>query len=279
MPLFRRPDGKLAQDVPDYRRIMPYIMRSRTESVVFFKQEIDLAQTLPFIERWNAAAKDKRISVLHVFLYAAIRTLHERPRLNRFVSGGRIYERDGIWISFSAKKRLDDDSPIVVLKRKFDPSVSFGQMVDFLYQDIAEGRSQKKSHTDKEVSLFLKMPGPVLRLGVRIFRWLDAMNLLPGGFIRPDPMYVSLFAVNLGSIKIESAYHHLYEYGNCPIFAAIGRVKKVPVVKDDGSVGSTTVCEVKYTFDERVEDGLYCARALDHLRSQMENPDAWGDRT
>ena len=51
-------------------------------------------------------------------------------------------------------------------------------------------------------------------------RWLDSVNLLPGSFIHPDPMYASMFIANLGSVKLESAFHHLYEYGNIPLFAA-----------------------------------------------------------
>jgi len=49
MPLFRRPDGKLARGVPATRRIMPYMMRGRNESMVYFEQRIDLGKTLPFV--------------------------------------------------------------------------------------------------------------------------------------------------------------------------------------------------------------------------------------
>jgi hypothetical protein len=92
-------------------------------------------------------------------------------------------------------------------------------------------------------------------------------------------MYASMFVANLGSVKLESAFHHLYEYGNIPIFAALGRNKKVAVVNDDGSVGSKTICSVKYSFDERVEDGLYCAKTLDLLRGFIEDPAANGATT
>jgi pyruvate/2-oxoglutarate dehydrogenase complex dihydrolipoamide acyltransferase (E2) component len=30
---------------------------------------------------------------------------------------------------------------------------------------------------------------------------------------------------------------------------------------------------LKWTFDERVEDGLYCARSLDLLRDLLANPE------
>src|SRR4051812_25737211 len=104
MPLFNRPDGTLATDVPAARRIMPFIMRSRTESAVYFEQQIDLSRTLPFLERFNAAHPTRKVTVFHVFIWAALAALHERPRMNRFVIGSRLYQREGIWISYSAKK-------------------------------------------------------------------------------------------------------------------------------------------------------------------------------
>ena len=108
--LFSRPDGTLATDVAPYRVMMPFIMPTRTESAVHFEQSIDLTKTLAFIEQWN--------------LWAAVKGIGARPRLNRFVMGSRIWQRDGIYISFAAKKKLEDGAPLAVLKRRFDPSLS-----------------------------------------------------------------------------------------------------------------------------------------------------------
>jgi len=267
MPLFRRPDGNYVSDVPATRRIMPFIMPTRTESAVYFEQELDLTRTLPFLEQFNARNPGCRAGIFHLFIWAAVRALHARPRLNRFIAGSHLYARDGVWISYSAKKALNDDSPLVVLKRRFEPGLDFAATVKFLAGDIEVGRSDQKSHVDKELSLFLALPAPLLRLGVRLLRWLDGWNLLPGGFIHPDPMYASLFVANLGSVRLESAFHHLYEWGNTPLFAALGRKKEVL-----GPGGPRTVCSVKYTFDERVEDGLYCAQSLELLKAVFEDP-------
>lgn len=275
MPLFGRHDGTLAKDIAAYRRIMPFIMKTRNESAVYFEQQMDLTRTLAFIEQFNAT-HPRRITVFHVFLWAAVRTMHERPGMNRFVAGGRIYQRNGIWISYSAKKEMKDGSPLVVLKRQFEPSWSFEQLVDFVYGDVKEGRSDKQLHQDKEVGMSLMLPAFLLRIGLWLIKWLDSVNLLPAAFIRPDPMYASMFVANLGSVKLESAFHHLYEYGNIPVFAALGRNKKVVEVDDAGQFVAKTVCSVKYSFDERTEDGLYCAKTLELLRGYLEDPVANG---
>jgi hypothetical protein len=83
--------------------------------------------------------------------------------------------------------------------------------------------------------------------------------------IDSDPLYTSVFVANLGSVGLEAGYHHLWQHGNCPIFCVIGRVKPGP---DGGRVAT-----LKFTYDERVEDGLYCARSLDRLRELIEHPE------
>ena len=57
--LSRRFDGTPAQDLPAYRRIIPFVMRGRNESAVYFEQTVDLTHTLPWIERFNAAHEDR----------------------------------------------------------------------------------------------------------------------------------------------------------------------------------------------------------------------------
>lgn len=274
MPLFKRPDGVPASDVAPFRRMMQFLMPTRNESAVYFEQDLDLTRAQAFIDEWNAT-HTQRITVFHLFTWAVAHVLHVRPRMNRFVAGNRVYQRDGVWLSYSAKKELKDGSPIVVLKRKFDPTMSFEETVAFMHGDVKEGRSDKKSHMDKELSFFLKLPAPLLRFGVSVVRWLDSVNLLPGAFIHPDPMYASMFIANLGSVKLESAFHHLYEYGNIPLFAVLGRTKVVPVVDERGQVTSRKICTIKYTFDERIEDGLYCAQSLEILRTMIEDPAAF----
>lgn len=275
MPLFGRRDGTLAKGIAPYRRMMPFILKTRNESVVYFEQQMDLTKTLKFIEQFNAT-HTHRITVFHLFLWAATRAMHERPGMNRFIAGNNIYQRDGIWISYSAKKEMKDGSPVVVLKRRFDPALSFEELVSFVYGDVKEGRSDKKLHQDKEIGMSLMLPSILLRFGLWAIRVLDGLNLLPHSFIRPDPMYASMFIANLGSLKLESAFHHLFEYGNIPVFATIGRNKRVVDVDEQGQVVTKMVCSVKYSFDERVEDGLYCAKSLELLRGYLEDPEAFG---
>lgn len=278
--LFRRFDGRPVRDIPAYRRIVPFLMRGRNESAVYFEQAVDLTATLPWIDAWNRGRAergdgDARVTVFHVVLAAIVRVLHQRPRLNRFVSGRRIYQRDGVWLSFAAKKRFDDDAPLSMVKRRFEPDEPFAAMVGQLSGAVRDARSDRRSVLDRELDLFLRLPAPVLDGAVRLLRALDQVNLAPRALLASDPMYTSVFVANLGSLKIDAAYHHLYEYGNCPLFVTIGKVEQRSTVGDDGVVTRRPILGLKYTYDERIEDGLYCARALDLLETFVADPSSW----
>jgi hypothetical protein len=52
----------------------------------------------------------------------------------------------------------------------------------------------------------------------------------------------------------------------------IGQTKDVPVVQPDGTVAVRKQFLLRWTLDERIEDGLYCARALELVRTRLENP-------
>lgn len=272
MPLFRRSDGDVVKDVPAYRRIMPLIMPTRTQCAVYFEQRIEADQALDFIDRWNADHPDQKISFFHLLVHEVTRILHERPRMNRFVSGGRLYQRKGVWIAYSAKKEMTDDAPVVALKKEFDPRAPFVEHVRALSHHVKEGKSDQKSAVDKELGLVFLLPLFIVKFLVRMLGVLDRWNLLPAGFIRNDPLYASVFLANLGSIKLDAAYHHNYEYGNISIFGTVGKLHRVLVARPDGSVANVREIILRWTFDERIEDGLYAAKSLEAVKRRLESP-------
>lgn len=282
--LFRRFDGRAVEDVPSYRRLMPALMRGRNESAVYVAITVDLGHTLPWLDAQNRESP-VRIGLFHVVLGALVRALHARPRLNRFVSGGRLYEREGIWISFAAKQRMDDDAPLSVVKRRFDASEPLRHMAAVLGEHIRDARAEpsapsgrasaRASSVSRKLALLARVPPPIMARAARLLRALDAWNLAPRRLIEDDPMYTSVFVANVGSIGLDAPFHHLYEHGNCPLFMVMGKVHDAPVVTPSGTIEARPVMDIRCTFDERVEDGLYCARALELLKQWIERPDTW----
>lgn len=152
---------------------------------------------------------------------------------------------------FLQKRSSKMTRPLLSSNDDLSPSGLLPQTVEQIHGDISEGKSEKISHIDKELSLFLKLPVPLLRWGVRFLRWLDSWNLLPGSFINPDPMYASLFIAETWAVfTLMQRFIISYEYGTIPLFAALGRTKKVMVPTDSGGYEIRQVCRVRYTLDE-----------------------------
>jgi len=266
-----RPDGVLVDRVPLVRRFMPFIMRRRNEALVWFEQDIAVDAALELVEELGRR-HGIRITFFHLVLRAIACALTEFPKLNRYVVGRRLYQRRDIALSFSGKESFDTEAPLYVRKVIFDPGEPLDEMVRRLTMRVAEGRAGKKTTADTEMGILARLPRPLVDLVVWGGRALDYFNLLPARMIVDDPLYASAFVANLGSVGISAAYHHLYEYGTIPIFVVVGAYRPLPVVLDDGRIESRRVSTLKYTYDERIEDGFYCARAVNLVKELLENP-------
>jgi hypothetical protein len=273
MPLFRRSDGDLVKGLSDSRRIMPLVMRGRNESIVFHTMQLKVAKTRAWLREYNRTqGKQHRASLFYLFIYTWGKLLNERPGINRFVANGHIYQRKGVWISFMAKKRIVDDSPLVTVKLKFPANESFCETMKRISDAVNDGRAGRDSPIEKELSVLIRLPGPILRIVIAAGRRLDRFNLLPAAFIEPDPLFSSMFLTNDGSVGIANAHHHLYEHGTCSLYAVVGNIKKTVLVDRSGHADVHEVLEVYWSFDERVNDGLYCANSLLAAQRLMEDP-------
>jgi hypothetical protein len=253
---------------------MPFVMSTRNESAVLCREQVMAAPAQAFLAKLNAKRPpDRPASLFHMVLRSLALCIHERPRVNRFVAGGRYYQRRGVWLSFSGKRGMSDDAPIYTAKRLFSKEETFEEMVDSLWDTQLAGRSGKESDTDKEISLLLKMPPFVLQRVVRIGRWLNERNLFPKVMIDSDPLFATAFVANLGSVGIDACYHHNYDYGTIPVFLTVGRLKKIPIVNENDEIVPAEVFDLKYTYDERTEDGFYVSRGLAMITRRLENPE------
>jgi len=247
-------------------------MHGRSESTVYYEQQIEVEKAWKFVDEFRKSSGLKA-SILHYIIWRSAQVLHERPGLNRFAAGQRIYQRDGIWVSFSMKKEMQDESPLVVVKKKIDPSWSFEETVRHIQSGIHEGRSGKKSTSDKEMGLVFLLPNFMVSFFVWVLRTLNHYGWLPGSLIREDGLYGSLFIANLGSIGLQPAYHHLYEYGDIPIFMALGTNEPRMVLDERGRMAVKDIMTIRYSFDERINDGFYSIQALELLKKLVEDPD------
>jgi hypothetical protein len=262
-----RPDATLATDIGSMRRIMPYVSPRRNDSAFYLPQEIEVEAALEFLEKRNAQRPAERpITLFHLLLRATSQAVELRPGVNRFVKGGRLWQRDGVYLSFSAKRALVDGARMITIKRRFAPErETLDEMVDAIYEKLLPARKGALSTSDKETRLMSRLPGFLTRTVIRAVDALDTLGLLPRSLIEPDPLFTSVFAANLGSVGHDAGFHHLWERGTCSIFCVMGRIRRDP--------NGRRVMTVCWTYDERIEDGLYSYIGIAGIQERIENPE------
>lgn len=281
MVLKTRPDGTYVRDLPPLRRVIPHLMRTRTESLVYFQQRIEVDGLLAWLAATNAGRPtSERVTVFHVFLAAIARTMRLRPQTNRFVAGRRTYQHEDVSISFVVKQGMTEEAEesearVVLTGEELVDDVR--RLVDDVVR--RERAAVERGGDDRLVDFFASWPRPVLSGVAGGLRWLDYHNLVPRALVEAIPLYTSVYVVHAGSIGIDPPFHHLYEVGTASAFVSIGRVAPQPVVDEAGAVVARQCLDVVYTLDERAADGFYFARTAEVIRRLVSEPDLLGDPT
>ncbi len=188
MPLLPRPDGTFVARAPTLRRLMPFLMTTRNESVVYFEQLVEVGAAQTFLERLNAGRPaERRVTLFQLVLEGMARTIAKRPMLNRFVVGRRLYQRGTIELSFAVKKELSDHGGLTTVKIALDPAASLDASIEKIGGSVGQGRGKERLRSEKEMDIITLLPRFLVRLVMRAQRVLDYFNLLPGAILDGDP--------------------------------------------------------------------------------------------
>ena len=263
----RRSDARLVTRLSTMRRFMPHVSPRRNDSLFYMMQDIEVEAALEFLDKRNRERPaDRPLTLFHLLLRACAQALYLRPGVNRFVKGGRLWQRDGEWITFSAKKKLEDGAPMITIKNRFHPATeTLEEMVDGVYDRLGAGRAGKQTTSDKEMNLMVRLPVFAIKGLMALARAGDDLGLLPRKMIDADPLFTSIFLANLGSIHYPAGFHHLWEYGTASLFGVMGKV-------EPGANGRRKI-SMAWTYDERIEDGLYSYYTLELIRQHLEEPE------
>jgi hypothetical protein len=266
-----RPDGKV-EKVHPYRRMVPIIMRRRNESVVYFDMDIPAER----LEAYIARAKEAfGANMTHAIVASVNAGIFHTPSLNRFIAGRRVYRRNGRWITFSMKRQKKNrQAKLGVVKLEMNDTETFPELVERINGKINHERSGKKTDMDKELALFGLVPTLALRGAFKLFLALDYVGLLPHWFMKGDGMFTSAFIANLGSIGMKPGFHHLYEWGNAPIFMTVGAVEERVVVKN-GAMTAARILPARFAYDERIDDGMTAQSGMNTVRAILTDPERW----
>ncbi len=272
--IFRdRPDGT-ALKVPNFKKLNPYMFPTRDESVLFCTDRFNMDEAIEMLLEVNRGKQpEDRINLFHIILTSLLRTIAERPILNTFVAGQRYYRRNEILFSFVAKKDLTDEGEESIVRISLKPNDSLQDVARKIREAVVHGKSEAGNKTEKEIDIVMALPRPFIKAFIWTYKFLDYHNLLPGFMIKTDPIYSTAFFTNLGSIGMDTIYHHLYNWGTCSIFISVGKLKKGPLYETrSGIVKVTNVMDMKITLDDRVADGVYYGNSLRLFKNYIEHP-------
>ena len=268
----KRPDGRAIKNLEPMQMIMPYVMKTRTDSMNMYEDAFACEPMDAYIK--EKAAEGIQLGYMHIIIAAIVRLIAIRPQLNRFCMNGKIYARPKIWVSFVVHPTLRDESVGTTIKLCFEGTETILEIAEKINEAIARETINRKGENGIDQllrTLMKKIPGPFIKLVINTLLWMDKHNILPKAIIELSPFHTSFFITNLKSLGINHIFHHTYEFGTTGLFFAMGKEKTVPVFK-----GNEVVPEKQMGFglvsDERFCDGLYFALSLRKLRRFMQNP-------
>jgi len=251
--------------------MFPYLFKRRCDSVVLFTEKVEVAGALAYIERKKSEGQP--VTFFQLVILAMIRTLRERPGMNRFIAGRRLYQRKAVSVNFVAKQSFADNASESNVFIKIKEDERFTDILAKIRGQIKSVKQGGLSDDDKMMEPLLHLPRFVLQFLVWALEKWDFYVDTPGFLRSIDPLRCSVFLTNLGSIGVDAPYHHLFEWGNCSCLAAIGKIKLMPWVDESGAVVARRAVEINFTLDERIADGFYFAKSLELFEHYLKNPE------
>ena len=266
-----RSDGNKIKDLPPIFKIMPCVMPERVDSQVYFKQDIALKSLDEYIDR--KAEEGIKISYMNIVYAAIVKIIGERPNLNRFAMNGSLYQRNKVYVSLVIKKSLTDDGTETPIKLDFDGSENIFEIKNKLDEAIEKNKEVSNMNgTDKLTLAFSFIPNGLIRVAFKFLMFLDKHGLMPKKIIEVSPFHTSVFLTNVGSLGIDSIYHHIYNFGTTSMFFSMGKKKKSYIYEDD-EFRQEKCITLAFVGDERICDGYYYASSFKLLSKYLKKPE------
>jgi len=266
-----RSDGKELKNLSPIFKIMPSVMKERCDAQVYFNQDINITPMENYIAK--KAEEGIKLSILDIVFAAVVRIIAERPQLNRFCVNGRTYARNDITISLAIKKSLTDGGEETNIKPYFTGNETIFEVRQILQDLIEENKKvETQNSMDKFVNFINKIPTSVIKFVVSRLVAMDKHGHLPKSIIKLSPFHTSAYITNVGSLGINSIYHHIYNFGTTSLFFAMGKKKKSFIYEDD-EIREEKAINVAFVGDERICDGYYFASSFRQLYKYLMHPE------
>ena len=262
-----RSDGYRVLSTDPIYQIVPHIMPKRYDASNSIKVDIDLEP----IQNYIRECRKKGISVSHMSVIIAgyLRIVSQNPYLNRFVMNKKIYSRNHFCVSFVTLTPGSETDTVSKLYFNLDDTLPV------VNAKIAAAIERVRNHggpnsMDKLIAKLCRTPF-LLTFSIGFLKLLDRFFTLPFSIVDASPFHTSLFVTNLASIRTNTIYHHLYEFGTTGVFVSMGQPMKKPRLNGE-TFEEKKVMELGIVTDERIANGHYYGRCFKELSKYYKNP-------
>ena len=270
--MFRREGRRIKGGMP-IDAMSPFIMNTRMGAANSFYATVDISKCEQLIREKRKEGMTG-LGMMHFFMAAYVRTISQRPGINRYIRGQRVYARKNIEICLTIKKQLKLNAPESVIKLDAMPEDTIVKIYEDLTQILLENKQEGDQNSmDKFARILVHLPRVFLKSAVGLIRFLDYFGMLPRSITKLSPFHGSMFISNLGSLGIPPVVHHLYNFGNLPMFITMGAKRTEYVLNSDGEPVKRRVIDFTFTCDDRICDGHYYASAFKQFKKCLENPE------
>lgn len=271
MPKKQKDERKL-KSIDPMLSMIPFIMPDRTGAMVFINESIPTAPIDEYIKKKHAEGF-VNLSFMHVLIAAYVRTVSQRPKINRFIRGQRIWAKRSIEMAMVIKKDMTLDADETTIKFTFSPDNTIEDVYGLMDSEIKAYRENPDEDLEKTLGFLKRIPSALVNIFMSFVRATDYLGIIPKKFQRLSPFHCSLFLTSMGSLGVPSVFHHLYDFGTCPCFLAFGKKNREVKVDEAGNIYKERTIDLSLTLDERICDGFYWASALKELKRILKNPE------
>ncbi len=268
-----RASGRRVRTMPPMSKITPYFMPGRIGAQNLIREEVELSEIEKYILKKRKEGL-KGFGFMHIFITTYLRVVAKYPGLNRFLSGQKIYSRFNCIVAFVVKKEMNIKAPDTVVKVEFTPGISADEVYKGISAVVSENKGETDDSTFDSVAKYLNyIPGVFLKLTVWFLKVLDYFGLLPTALEQVSPFHGSMFFTSVASLGIPAIFHHLYNFGNVPVFCAFGKKYKKNELDYDGTVITRKYIDYTFSVDERICDGFYFSLVLREFKRILSSPE------
>jgi len=256
--------------------IMPYNMPGRTNNEAVLTEVIDMSKIIEYVEKKNASGPSYKYSWFQVITAAIAKTICLRPKMNYFISGHKLFERREIQTAFMVKREFNDHSEESCAKWILDKNGEspVEQLHKYMAEFVTKVRVKKeKEGASEKMDIIKILPGFIIHFFFWVLKVLEGWGYYPKSFQYDDPCYSTVFISNLGSIKMNADYHHIFNWGTNSFFVVVSEKKKRLIINEDSSTEIKDTIKLALTIDERIADGYYFAQSIKILRHLLQNPE------